>query len=77
MSTSVGFNCSVKSCKKVEYVRVADMIKAGKELLPKGWLEIDLGDDGPEIYRLCYEHARVYAEAKSDLLRRMVAEAVS
>ena len=77
MSSSVGFNCSVAKCKKVEYVRVADMIKAGKELAPKGWLEIDIGDDGPELYRLCPEHRRMYVASKHDLLRRFVAEGAS
>lgn len=73
MSSSVGFSCSAAKRKKVEYVRVADMIKAGKELIPKGWIEIDLGVDGPEICRLCTYHSRLYVESKEDLLRQIVA----
>lgn len=72
MSSAVGFNCSVRTCKKMEYVTVAEMIEAGEELLPKGWVKLDIGETGPEEYQLCSKHASEWRGVKDNALRRFV-----
>lgn len=69
---SVGYSCSVRTCKKVGYVEVREMIKAGKELLPKGWIRYDIGDVGPEEYTLCNKHKSEYLQEEDNLLRNFV-----
>lgn len=69
---SVGFKCSVHDCKEISYVSVANMIKAGKELIPNGWKYIDIGEVAEESYYLCDKHAGKWRQHKKDELRRFV-----
>lgn len=68
-SASVGFNCSVRKCKRVGYVSVREMIKAGKELRPSGWYYIDIGVEGEDSFLFCDKHSKEWKDVHNSALR--------
>ena len=72
MGKYVTYICS--RCSDTHAVNLSDILKAGKEVLPKGWIYTERGEDAEESYTLCHKCYMFWKKRTNELLRTFVKE---